>query len=317
MKIYIDTNWFLGFYQSNAESVSVLESVAKRADLIVMTDQNRGEFHRNRAVLLTRLYEETAKAYRTTQYSTAVLRSIPSYSRVVQIAKELDEAIKALRTDITRMDALRADAVSIAFNEILTKCTLIEATDQDIARAQQRKLRGVPPSSTKRDTIGDEIIWECLLRACKEDLVIVSRDSDFIQHSNLLAEEFSAHDSRRAILLTTKLMSQVLKDFGKLTPEEYAQQFYTDPINRCQNCGASSWNSAGLDRGHAHLEAGRAAAGYPPLDPETKAVTNEHYVYVCGQCNSMMFMANFDEQPPTATKIAEPHSASDPAPVKS
>jgi hypothetical protein len=137
MKIYIDTNWFLGFYQSNAESVSILESVAKRAELVVMTDQNRSEFHRNRAVLLTRLSEEATKAYRTTQYSTALLRSIPSYSRVTQIAKELDEAIKGLREDIARMGALREDAVSRVFNEILTRCTLIEATDEDIARARR------------------------------------------------------------------------------------------------------------------------------------------------------------------------------------
>jgi predicted nucleic acid-binding protein len=72
MKIYIDTNWFLSFYQSNHERQNVLENIAKHAELVVMTEQNLNEFRRNRTALLIDLRSNVAKSTKIAPYTTSL-----------------------------------------------------------------------------------------------------------------------------------------------------------------------------------------------------------------------------------------------------
>jgi len=291
MKIYIDTNWFLSFYQANQERQGVLDLIAERAHLVVMTDQNRTEFRRNRASLLQRLRENIIKSTKVQPYTTSILLGMPEHGRVLQAARDMSDAACALLDKLTEFESALEDKVSRTFNELLSKCTVIRASDEDVVRAQCRKARGIPPSTSKRSTIGDELIWECLLRGCEEDLAIVSLDGDFLEQGALLADEFSAHPSRRTLIHIGDRLADVLSKYAVLTPEEYAREQYVDPIRRCSSCGADSWYYAGQDRNSVHLEKAREHAGYPPLDDAARLeYRNQRHVYVCGQCNSLMFL---------------------------
>lgn len=64
-----------------------------------------------------------------------------------------------------------------------------DRTNEIIEKAKRRKIIGNPPTSRK-DTCGDEIIWETLLEYCNENLIIVSKDSTFNDNYNFLKDEF-------------------------------------------------------------------------------------------------------------------------------
>lgn len=241
MKIYIDTNWFLSFYQSSHERQDVLESVADHAELVVMTEQNCTEFRRNRSALLQTLRKHVEKTSNIVPHTTSLLLGLQEHAQVLQAARNLGDATQAL---LAKLDDLEQstldDRVSITFNELLSKCTVVPVTDEDVLRAQKRKARGIPPSSSKRDTIGDEVIWECLLRACEEDLVIVSLDRDFLQQKSLLASEFAAHPTRRRLIHVGDRLGEVMKQFAGLTAEEYERAHYVSPDSRCPSCGSGT-----------------------------------------------------------------------------
>lgn len=158
MKIYIDTNWFLSFYQANQERQDVLDSIAEHAHLVVMTDQNRTEFRRNRAALLQRLRENVVKSTKAQPYTTSLLLELTEHARVLQAARELSDSAGALLDKLTEFESALEDKVSRTFNELLSKCAVIRVTNDDVVRAQYRKARGIPPSTPKRNTIGDELI---------------------------------------------------------------------------------------------------------------------------------------------------------------
>jgi hypothetical protein len=293
VKIYIDTNWFLSFYQSSHERQSVLEKLAEHSELIVMTDQNATEFRRNRSAVLHMQRNAVEKSTAVRPYTTSLLLGLAEHAEVVRATRELATATRVLLDKLDNIEqSTLDDLVSITFNELLSRCTVIPVTDEDVSRAQIRKARGIPPSTSKRDTIGDEIIWECLLRGCEEDLAVVSLDSDFLSHRSLLVSEFGAHPSRRRLVHVGDRLADALTKFGSLTPEEYKHAYRRDPMTRCGNCGAESWHYAGRDRNHAHEERARVAMGYEPRSPEDLAASREFekHVYVCGECNSLMFL---------------------------
>jgi len=95
MKIYVDTNWFLSFFQSNHERHSLLEEVRHRADLIILTEQNVTEYRRNRAALMRELRSNIEKSTRVQPYTTSLLRSFKEHERVIELAQQLRIAADA------------------------------------------------------------------------------------------------------------------------------------------------------------------------------------------------------------------------------
>ena len=83
--------------------------------------------------------------------------------------------------------------------------TAYDRTNEIIERAQRRKIIGNPPTS-KKETCGDEIIWETLLECCNDDLIIVSRDSTFNTNYNFLKGEFRKYKNR-----TLKVVDSITK----------------------------------------------------------------------------------------------------------
>ncbi len=139
-----------------------------------------------------------------------------------------------------------SDPIFATFKAVRDQCKFLRASEEIIQRAQIRKLRGHPPSSNKRDTIGDEIIWETLLSECKEDLAIVSHDGDFLEYADMLKEEYLPRNGRHLLYVGTKL-SAALERFGERSPEIEELEKSVDPMSRCQECGASAWEEVGPD----------------------------------------------------------------------
>jgi hypothetical protein len=249
VKIYIDTNWFLSFYQSNHERRNVLEAVVAKSNLILLTEQNITEFRRNRSALLGELRDKVAKSTRVLPYTTSLLIGMEEHKRLLALADEISAASDALVQKLESIEASHdfEDEVLRAFNEIVSRCTVIPVRDDDVAKAQRRKARGIPPSSNKRDTIGDELIWECILRGWEEDLAIVSLDGDFVRHQDILGAEFAAHPSHRNLVYCGMRVSEALKKFGSLTAETYKEEYGRDPWARCDTCGGGDWQYAGKD----------------------------------------------------------------------
>jgi predicted nucleic acid-binding protein len=76
MKIYVDTNWFLSFYQSNHERRHVLDEARRRANLIVLTEQNVTEYRKNRTSLAKALRNNIENVYaRTAVHDQPLARS--------------------------------------------------------------------------------------------------------------------------------------------------------------------------------------------------------------------------------------------------
>lgn len=268
MKIYIDTNWFLSFYQSNHERRNVLKDVVAKAELVVLTEQNIVEFRRNRAQLLDRLRDNIRKSTHVRPYTTSLIAGLDEHKQLIELADELQRATAALVTKLDAMESsyVEPDEVLHAFNEITARCTVVPVLDVDVERAQRRKARGIAPSSSKRDTIGDELIWECLLRGWQEDLAIVSLDGDFLKQQEALGAEFGAHPSHRNLVYCGTRVSEALAKFGSLSPDEYRAEYGQDPWSRCDGCGGGDWHYAGRD------EAEDCAR------------------YICGQCRAVMLV---------------------------
>jgi hypothetical protein len=68
-----------------------------------------------------------------------------------------------------------------------------------VMRAHRRKLLGNPPKSERKETIGDEVIWEMLLELLEgldEDLVLVTQDNTYRNHITYLREEYTERTGR-------------------------------------------------------------------------------------------------------------------------
>lgn len=125
MKIYIDTNWLLSFYQSNHERRHVLKDVVAKSDLVILTEQNITEFRRNRSALLADLREKVGKSTRVQPYTTSLIAGIPEHKRLLTLANEIKRVSDEL---VSKLDGIEAS---------------VEFPDQ-VLHASMRSSRDVP-----------------------------------------------------------------------------------------------------------------------------------------------------------------------------
>ncbi len=247
MRIYIDTNWFLAFYQSVTEPASVLELLRAHAHRIVLTDQTHLEFYRNRGNLLQAARKKLFESAEPKPWTVSVLKEMDEFKAVARARDQYDAAKREL---LGKVDALianeRSDPIAQTFAEVWLKCKALRATDVQIQSARTRKLRGKPPTTNNRNTIGDELIWECLLDLCGEDLAVVSLDSDFLDHAEMLKDEYYRRADRH-LLYVGRNLSEALGKFGVRSKELEELERDTDPGNRCRDCGDCRWEPVGTD----------------------------------------------------------------------
>lgn len=225
-KIFIDTNIILDFYRmNNKNSINeILKEMKKYKKYFISTKQSQDEFLRNRDRTITDFIEELKKQnYKVnTNNVISTLNSYDEYhDSIIKANKNTKKIINEVKKLIENPDMDIVYKIYLDLNEIA-----YSRTNEIIERAQKRKIIGNPPSS-KKETCGDEIIWETLLEYCNEDLIIVSRDSTFSANYNFLKGEFKKYRNR-----TLKVVDSITKaiEFNQEKPPKELELVESDFI---------------------------------------------------------------------------------------
>jgi hypothetical protein len=237
--IYIDTNIYIGIYESLTEPLAVIDELAVAAKYLVIPEQTVREFERNRLSALNKLIEDFEKSVRFQPFCTSLTKHYPEF-------QELTEKLKAARVVATSIIKRLENAREVANDSVAKKIQILfespvvkrlPTTDAIFNAAHRRKLLGEPPFSKSKATIGDEIIWETLLSGTSDNLVLVSKDRGFHDHAQLLAFEYEKRTGYRLLEVTTNI-SEALKSVGKTpSPKLVEQEKLIDPEECCPKCG--------------------------------------------------------------------------------
>ncbi len=232
-KIFIDTNIFLGLYESSKDTIEIFKDIEKLQSKLVFSRQVYDEFLRNRDQILRRLIHGIETVNKVEMHSTSLIQSSTEYKQLKEIKTEFNKINQSLIQKIKEMSVDNSkDTIFSQFTQLYnsTDVMRIERSDTLIHRAFFRKLAGNPPISSKKDTIGDEIIWESLLEHVADDLILISRDSTYKEYSTFLTDEYRNRTKKSLFIVET--LSDALKYVGeepsdKLVQFEEEQKKYT------------------------------------------------------------------------------------------
>jgi predicted nucleic acid-binding protein len=179
--VFIDTNVFLSFFHYTSDALDDLEKLVEAAKQgrirLLLPDQIVDEFTRDREVKLLETRKKIAEAKGGGQYPHA-FRDDEEYDAL----RELESQFNQVRSRvITRFEAaalastLKADGV---IQSLFGASSRVPADESITQAAEIRRRRGNPPG--KRETLGDQICWESLLKAAElKELCVVSGDRDW------------------------------------------------------------------------------------------------------------------------------------------
>ena len=242
----------------------VLNELNKVQDSLVFPEQVHNEFWRNRNIILKQVKTELNNC-RIKQYSTAFLEAIPHFKEARQKVNEADKLIKKVVDKISFIiDDPARDQVAQRFIDVFKNSERFLTTTEIIEKAHQRFLTGAPPCSNNKNAIGDQINWEAILINLKDDLIIVSRDSTYVENRFLLNDEFTEKTGKKILdvsdtithavrLLGKEPSSEALKIEEKIKAEEKIEEkkramerfiAAQDLLFTCPCCGSSGQNAA-------------------------------------------------------------------------
>lgn len=211
-KIFIDTNIFLGLYESHNDPITIFEDISKLKPHLIFTDQVYDEFLRNRDILLQNLIKD-CQANKCTIKSSSIIKSLNEFSELKKIESQFDEAKQLLINALNEIqDKKEKDFVLKSFLDLYRHSQVYKRNDVIIKKAHERKLLGNPPISKEKNTIGDEVTWETILAYIKDDLVIITRDGTYKQRITFLKEEFNLKTKKQ--LSVYENISEALKIIG-------------------------------------------------------------------------------------------------------
>lgn len=223
-KILIDTNIFLGLYESNEDTVDIFKDIEKIKTKLVIPQQIYDEFLRNRDRILRTLIQNIKNADQKGMHLTALIRHLAEYESLKDAKRELSQINNTLIQKIEEMisDPTK-DPIFSRFTELYVSRSVskIKKSDALIQKAFLRKLSGNPPVSPKQDTIGDEIIWESILEHVNDDLILVTRDGTYKAHSTFLIEEYRKATGKSLSIFDK--MSDALKKVGEAPSDKLVQ----------------------------------------------------------------------------------------------
>jgi len=221
IKIFIDTNIFLGLYETNNDPITIFEKdISKLRPHLISTDQVYDEFIRNRDIQLQTLIKR-CKENQCRINSTSIINSLEEFSALKKIKANFDETNKLLIKRVNNIkDNTEKDLVFESFLELYNHAdiTRYERNEEIIKKAYNRKLLGNPPMGYKQNTIGDEVIWEIILANIKDDLVIITRDGAYEDHITFLKKEFNLKTKKE--LFIDENISYALNKIGEISSEE-------------------------------------------------------------------------------------------------
>jgi len=218
-KIYIDTNWLIDFYRVTDDKTVQLKELQKHKSNLVLTEQTIAEFRRNRVAALKQLQAGFNKILNSERPpNAAIIQKLSAQKELIKVSderrKELSDHLARLIADETS-DPIARDVLVLFADTAVKK---FELDDAAIEKAHRRKLPGNPPCSPYKYTIGDEVIWELLLKL-QEDLIIVTRDSTHDDNFPILRDEYKEKTGHNLLLITGKL-SEAVQKIGETPPEE-------------------------------------------------------------------------------------------------
>ncbi len=213
-RIFLDTNVLLGLYDADADPRCICADLRKVRSSLVATRVVLDELLRNRDRILFRNAARIEEGGVSLLQTPFFLQQTQAFSSMKETADAYNLAVASLLDEVHRMMADPAhDPVYSAISRLFEDLPLFEWTDGDVERAHRRKLIGNPPTSQGKNTLGDELNWELLLRHVRDDLILVSRDNTFHQHAAFLAKEFREKTGRQ-IRITDRL-SDALTELGE------------------------------------------------------------------------------------------------------
>ncbi|MEZ0295141.1 MAG: PIN domain-containing protein [Candidatus Methylacidiphilales bacterium] len=212
-KIYIDTCTLLDFYRSATNRLDVFDEIEKRSAVIVFTEQTIHEFRRSRVSCLNKLIDEMSKPSLFVA-TTAIVSTFPEHADLIRLQKE---AFNFRKVICNKMKEWLEDEFNDPVHKQIAKLTqgpnLYPTFPDAISRAQTRKLLGNPPVSPDKHTIGDELIWETLLKVCEDDLIIVTNDNTYRDNIAFLKHEYFQKTNHKLLAVTASL-NEALKKIG-------------------------------------------------------------------------------------------------------
>lgn len=219
IKIFIDTNIFVGLYYSNHNPLTIFEDIFKLKSNLILTDQVHDEFIRNRDLQLQYLIKESKK-YNPNYPTSSLIRSLKEFSDLNKIEKDLQDANESLIKKLQEMkDNTDKDPVFKSFLKLYddSRITKYERNEDIINKAHNRKLIGNPPLSNNY-SIGDEVNWEIILSNLKDDLVIIALDKTYNNHITFLKREFKLKTNKE--LFIDEKISFALNKVGEISSDE-------------------------------------------------------------------------------------------------
>lgn len=223
MKIVIDSNIFIGLYESNEDTLSIFNDLEKIKTYLVVPQQIIDEVIRNRDERLF-LLSTLINSQQFPTFSTSLIRDLNEFPKLKIIKGQFTRVKNKLKAQIDEMIAdPEKDPIFKSFLKLIkdSNVIVIPVNDDLIKKAQQRKLKGNPPNNEKEVKIGDEIIWECILKNVQDDLILISRDSTYSSHKTFLTREFKQKTGKK--LLFSKKISDALELVGKDASPELKQ----------------------------------------------------------------------------------------------
>lgn len=191
MQLFLDTNVYLDYFIVSNDELKPLRrltELVKSGDVtLLLPEQVRQEYERNRDKIAERTREHLVKI--SEQQISPAMPLMMGSKREVKMAQaaikraqiEVRDAIQKLLQKFDEQVEQETSAADKLIATLFKKARLIKETDETIAKAEHRFLKGNPPRKSDR-SYGDAIVWEALLaNAAPEPLTLITRDSDYTE----------------------------------------------------------------------------------------------------------------------------------------
>jgi predicted nucleic acid-binding protein len=254
MKIFIDTNILLDIYHLSGTDLEELRKVVKLVEAgkieLLVSQQVIDEFWRNREGVIS----DAVKIFRgsgATAKIPNIVRSYPESAELKKTVGEVNAIVKTLLSQVQRdidANSLKADEV---VNELFSKVTIGNITEEIHTKAQKRVDIGNPPG--KKGSLGDAINWEWILEKemefWDEQLTIISGDGDFesvLTKGNVkeyLKREWNQKNAETELKLEKSLPEFLKKEFPDIQMAEQVDKYQTIEVLENSSSFATTHNS--------------------------------------------------------------------------
>ena len=182
MRVFIDANIYLNFFKPSEEKMTSLgllrKNLKKQKINLIFPKITQDELLRNLSVIRSKYIRELRTLKMVPPATASVIKGKAQTNKIQDLANKIKSELGKLEGSyIKYSDKLLKNDI-----EYLIKNSISPNIDDDVFElAKRRRFIGNPPGkSDGRFHIGDELVWEILLKSYgDDDLVIVSNDGDW------------------------------------------------------------------------------------------------------------------------------------------